>query len=115
MQTAKLPVFRRRQDGGKGHYHTAAERIKAIPCDSRRNEWGINGTAPLSEFGRALRELGIELIHAHSPQARGLVERMFKTLSGRLAKEMTMRVINTIEEANKYLMSNLSAHNFILP
>jgi len=74
MQSAKLPVLRRRQDGGKGHYHNAAERIKAIQDDSRRNKWGINGTAPISEFGRALRKLGTEIIHVHSPQARGLVE-----------------------------------------
>jgi len=71
----------------------------------------INGTEPLSEFGRALRELGVELIHAHSPQAKGRVERMFKTLQDRLVKEMTLRGINTIEEANKYLKSYLSSHN----
>ncbi len=71
----------------------------------------INGTEPLSEFGRALRELGVNLIHAHSPQAKGRVERMFKTLQDRLVKEMTMRGINTIEEANQYLKSYLSYHN----
>jgi hypothetical protein len=71
----------------------------------------INGTEPLSEFGRALRELGVNLIHAHSPQAKGRVERMFNTLQDRLVKEMTLRGINTIEEANRYLKSYLSSHN----
>lgn len=71
----------------------------------------INGTEPLSEFGRALRELGVDLIHAHSPQAKGRVERMFNTLQDRLVKEMTLRGINTIEEANKFLKSYLSSHN----
>jgi hypothetical protein len=71
----------------------------------------IKGTEPLSEFGRALRELGVELIHAHSPQAKGRVERMFNTLQDRLVKEMTLRGINTIEEANKFLKSYLSSHN----
>ncbi|MFZ3137750.1 MAG: ISNCY family transposase [Thermodesulfovibrionales bacterium] len=71
----------------------------------------INGTEPLSEFGRALQELGVELIHAHSPQAKGRVERMFNTLQDRLVKEMTLRGINTIEEANRYLKSYLSSHN----
>jgi hypothetical protein len=71
----------------------------------------INGTEPLSEFGRALRELGVELIHAHSPQAKGRVERMFNTLQDRLVKEMTLRGITTIEEANRYLKSYLSSHN----
>src|SRR4030043_805346 len=71
----------------------------------------INGTEPLSEFGRALRELGVNLIHAHSPQAKGRVARMFNTLQDRLVKEMTLRGINTIEEANQYLKSYLSSHN----
>jgi len=71
----------------------------------------INGTEPLSEFGRAVRELGVELIHAHSPQAKGRVERMFNTLQDRLVKEMTLRGINTIEEANRYLKSYLTSHN----
>jgi len=46
----------------------------------------LNGTEPLSEFGRALQELGVELIHAHSPQAKGRIERLFKTLQDRLVK-----------------------------
>jgi hypothetical protein len=71
----------------------------------------INGTEPLSEFGRALRELGVELIHAHSPQAKGRVERMFNTLQDRLVKEMTLRGIATIEDANRYVKNYLSSHN----
>jgi transposase len=71
----------------------------------------INGTQPLSEFGRALMELAVKIIHAHSPQAKGRIERLFKTLQDRLVKEMTLRGINTIEEANKYLDSYLSGHN----
>ena len=63
----------------------------------------INGTEPLSEFGRALEELGVTRIHAHSPQAKGRVERLFETLQDRLVKEMRLRGINTIEEANKFL------------
>ena len=71
----------------------------------------INGTKPLSEFGRALTELGVKLIHAHSPQAKGRVERMFNTLQDRLVKEMTLRNITTIQEANVFLQSYLSFHN----
>jgi transposase len=71
----------------------------------------INGTMPLSEFGRALSELAVTIIHAHSPQAKGRIERLFKTLQDRLVKEMTMRGITTIDEANRYLDSYLSAHN----
>ena len=50
----------------------------------------LNGTEPLSEFGRALAELGVELIHAHSPQAKGRIERLFNTLQDRLVKEMRL-------------------------
>jgi transposase len=71
----------------------------------------INGTTPLSEFGRALTELAVEIIHAHSPQAKGRIERLFKTLQDRLVKEMTIRGINTIDEANRHLDTYLSAHN----
>ena len=71
----------------------------------------INGTAPLSEFGRALTELAVEIIHAHSPQAKGRIERLFKTLQDRLVKEMTLRGIATIEEANRHLDTYLAAHN----
>jgi transposase len=71
----------------------------------------INGTMPLSEFGRALTELGVKSIHAHSPQAKGRIERLFNTLQDRLVKEMTLRGINTIEEANRYIDTYLSVHN----
>jgi len=71
----------------------------------------INGTTPLSEFGRALTELEVQIIHAHSPQAKGRIERLFKTLQDRLVKEMTLRGINTIEEANRYLDTYLSVYN----
>jgi len=71
----------------------------------------INGTTPLSEFGRALTELEVQIIHAHSPQAKGRIERLFKTLQDRLVKEMTIRGINTIDEANKYLDTYLSIYN----
>ena len=71
----------------------------------------LNGTVPLSEFGRALTELEVKIIHAHSPQAKGRIERLFKTLQDRLVKEMTLKGINTIEEANRHLDSYLAAHN----
>jgi transposase len=71
----------------------------------------INGTTPLSEFGRALTELEVKIIHAHSPQAKGRIERLFKTLQDRLVKEMTLRGIKSMEEANRYLDTYLAVHN----
>lgn len=63
----------------------------------------ISGTEPLSEFARALKELDVNLLYAYSPQAKGRIERLFKTLQDRLVKEMRLRGINTIEQANKFL------------
>ena len=56
-----------------------------------------------SQIGRALRELGIELIHAHSPQAKGRVERCFGTLQDRLVKGLRKAGATTLKEANGYL------------
>lgn len=57
----------------------------------------------LTQFGRALKQLGIEMIAAYSPQARGRSERAFSTHQGRLPKELVMAGITTMEEANRYL------------
>ncbi|MFH1287489.1 MAG: ISNCY family transposase [bacterium] len=65
----------------------------------------------LSHFGKALRELDVRLIHARSPQAKGRVERLFKTLQDRLVKEMRLMGIDSIAEANKFLSKYLLAFN----
>lgn len=57
----------------------------------------------LSQFGTALEELGVRLIHAQSAPAKGRIERLFKTLQDRLVKEMRLRNIKSIPEANSFL------------
>jgi len=57
----------------------------------------------LTQVGRALRELGIQMIPAYSPQARGRCERSFGTWQGRLPQELRLRGIHTIEAANRFL------------
>jgi hypothetical protein len=57
----------------------------------------------LTQFQRACKELGITLITAHSPQAKGRVERPFSTFQDRLVKELRLRNISNIEEANEFL------------
>ena len=65
-----------------------------------------------TQFGRALIQLGIELIPAYSPEARGRSERMFGTLQNRLPQELRLKGITTIEEANRFLDEEyLPAHN----
>src|ERR1039457_4489558 len=63
----------------------------------------LRGEKARSHFGRALRELGIEWIAAHSPQAKGRIERLFATLQDRLVKEMRLAGIDSIAAANHYL------------
>jgi hypothetical protein len=64
-----------------------------------------------THFGRVLKELDIELICAHSPQAKGRVERANGTLQDRLIKEMRLRGISTIKEANRYLPLFMEEYN----
>lgn len=56
-----------------------------------------------TQFERAMDELGIEVIHAHSPQAKGRIENLFGTLQDRLVKELRLAGISTPEEANTFL------------
>ncbi|MBA3767812.1 MAG: ISNCY family transposase [Acidobacteria bacterium] len=60
-------------------------------------------TSGLTQFGRAMKELEIELICAHSPQAKGRVERANQTLQDRQVKELRLRGISGMEEANAFL------------
>ncbi len=57
----------------------------------------------LTQVGRALRELGVQMIPAYSPQARGRSERSFGTWQGRLPQELRLQGITTLEEANGFL------------
>jgi hypothetical protein len=57
----------------------------------------------LTQVGRALRELGVRLIPAYSPQARGRSERGFRTWQGRLPQELRLRAITEVGEANRFL------------
>lgn len=61
------------------------------------------GQAPQTQFGRAMEQLGVELILAHSPQAKGRVERMNGTLQDRLVKELRLAGISDLESANRFL------------
>jgi hypothetical protein len=71
----------------------------------------LAGVKPTRQFGRALGELAVELIPAHSPQAKGRVERRFKTVQDRLVKELRLAEVSTLEAANRFLESYLPIHN----
>lgn len=64
-----------------------------------------------TQFGRAMRELDIELICANSPQAKGRVEQANRTLQDRLVKELRLKNISTLEAANAYLPIFIADYN----
>lgn len=90
-------------------------RMSAIYCD-KHSTFKVNRTGALSgdgitQFGRAMKELDIKVIFAHSPQAKGRIERANRTLQDRLVKEMRLRDISSIEEANSFLPRFIEDYN----
>src|SRR5437762_1183126 len=71
----------------------------------------LAGEAPQSHFARCLTALGSQLLHAHSPQAKGRIERLFKTLQDRLVKELRLAGIATLAEANRFVAAYLPQFN----
>lgn len=66
----------------------------------------------LTQFGRAMKQLGIEMIASYSPEARGRIERVFRTHQDRLPKELALHGITGMEKANRYIQDvYLPAHN----
>jgi transposase len=71
----------------------------------------LRGDPALTQFARAIKELGVKLIYARSPQAKGRIERTFETLQDRLVKEMRLANICTQEAANDFLKAYLARFN----
>jgi transposase len=63
----------------------------------------------LTQVGRAMKELGVQMIPAYSPQARGRSERSFGTWQGRLPQELRLAQVTTVEGANRYLRDHYIA------
>ena len=71
----------------------------------------LEGEPDLSQFGRLLKELGIESKPAGSPQAKGRIERLFGTFQDRMVQELRLNSITTIKAANAWLPSFLNRYN----
>jgi len=71
----------------------------------------LRGEEAQTQFERAAKELDIEIIHAHSPQAKGRIERAFGTLQDRLVKELRLSGICNKEEANEFLEKFMPQYN----
>lgn len=77
----------------------------------RMNQKNVKSGNGLTQFGRALHELNIDIIYANSSQAKGRVERMNLTLQDRLVKELRLAGIDNMEGANAFLPSFIEAFN----
>jgi transposase len=71
----------------------------------------LAGRRPASQFQRVVAALGITSIAALSPQAKGRIERLWRTLQDRLTKELRLAAINTLDEANAFLPSFIESYN----
>lgn len=71
----------------------------------------LSGDTPLTQFGRAVKELGIKMTKAYSPQAKGRIERVWRTLQDRLVVEMRLAGICTKAKANEFLKTYLPQFN----
>jgi hypothetical protein len=97
------------------HDHILAHGVPVALYSDKHSIFRINAKEadPEAEtqFSRAARELGIECIHAHSPQAKGRVERVNQTLQDRLIKEMRLAGISDMDRANTWLPGYIKDFN----
>jgi hypothetical protein len=112
------------EEGTRSAFRGLSETMtkKGLPCSiyvDRASQYFLTDKAGekvnknhMTQVGRAMHQLGIEMIPAYSPQARGRSERMFGTLQRRLPQELRLRGITDIETANRFLQEvYLSEHN----
>lgn len=81
------------------------------PKEAETLEEQLSGERQPTQFGRALKELGIQPIFALSPQAKGRIERLFGTLQDRLVAELRLARASTVEKANRVLVEFLPRFN----
>ena len=74
-----------------------------VPAEKDRENARLEGREILTQFGRACKKLGIEIIRAHSPQAKGRVERSNSVYQDRLVKELRLQQISDVDKANELL------------
>jgi len=86
--------------------------FRSPKSDKLTVEEQLNGkVVPDTQFGRAMKELGVTLIYARSAQAKGRVERLWETLQSRLVIEFRIRNIKTTHEANAFLAEYIPKFN----
>lgn len=99
MRTTKAYLLKR---GRPGTFYVDRDSIYNVNRPANVEEQ-LEGKDPITQFARAMKELGIEVLLAGSPQAKGRVERGFLTHQDRLVKELRLAGISTMEDANRFL------------
>lgn len=85
--------------------------FRVPPSEREKLEEELAGEREPTQFARALAELGVELILAHSAPAKGRIERLWNTFQDRLTAELRLEGITTIDAANAFLPRYLPRHN----
>ena len=123
-----VAAFFREQEDAQGYFLLLKQVLKAkgIPLnlyhdrhsifqDNTKRPWTLaeelQGRKEPTQFARALEELGITAIAAHSPQAKGRVERLWGTLQDRLVHELRLAGITDLKGGNRFLPQYLKAFN----
>ena len=103
-----MSLYPARPAGPRGYHdrHTILRSPKQPTLEEQ-----LAGQTPMSQIQRVMAELGIESIPAHSPQAKGRIERLWGTLQDRLTKELRLQGSTTLEEANAFLPAFIERYN----
>lgn len=98
-----FPVFKFWKEYVKQHGKPHSIYLDKFSTYKMNQRVAIENHETQTQFQRAMSQLGIEPITAHSPQAKGRIERMFNTFQDRLVKELRLKRISIMEEANNFL------------
>ena len=112
VRTVRRKLYRYKANGAEGLVHCSRGRpsnrktADAVYSD-RGGVYKVNNGNEnddrITQYERALNEIGIELKHAYSPQAKGRIERSFLTDQDRLVKELQLRNVTSVEQANEFV------------
>lgn len=98
-----VPVFHFWQEYGKKNGFPCEIYLDKFSTYKINHKSAVDNKDLMTQFQRAMGQVGVRLISAHSPEAKGRVERMNRTLQDRLVKELRLKNISTMKEANIFL------------
>ena len=98
-----MPVFRFWREYFNHNGFPASIYLDKFSTYKINHKNAVDNQELMTQFQRAMDQLGVKVIHANSPQAKGRVEKMNGTLQRRLVKELRLNKINTLEEANEFM------------